>query len=354
MRFGVVLGGDPTTVVREARLLEEHGIDTAWFPEAPLLGYGDPYVCMALAAQTTERLRLGTFIAPAAVHPAPMLILPFGTIGRIAPGRVRIGWGSGSFTANLLGMSPLKVRELRAELTVLRDLLDRGEAEFGGTSIRFATWNRPCLDLTEISLEVAAGGPRTAALAGEFGDGLLVSDDVRPEVLSELREAALAERKTAVGAHFPFTVDVGPLCVVRDGEPIDSARVKATVQPQISSYLGYRVTAGAEPDEVEPELRDGYARFRAWAHERYGQDPSVLHRAFCDGYLGRNEEHDRFLTPDVIRACTVTGPVEEIAERLREFARIGVTDLAIVPPLDRPLVDAGALADLVAVRERIG
>src|SRR5438067_4544099 len=116
MRFGVVLGNDPTTTVREARLLEERGIDTAWFPEVPLIGYGDPYVAMALAAQATERLRLGTFIACASMRPAPVLLTHLGTIGRMAPGRLRIGWGSGSFSRYLLGMPVLKVRQLREEL----------------------------------------------------------------------------------------------------------------------------------------------------------------------------------------------------------------------------------------------
>src|SRR6202034_701305 len=41
---------------------ERHGFTTAGFVDSPLLG-GDPFVCMALVAAATERIRLGPFLA---------------------------------------------------------------------------------------------------------------------------------------------------------------------------------------------------------------------------------------------------------------------------------------------------
>jgi alkanesulfonate monooxygenase SsuD/methylene tetrahydromethanopterin reductase-like flavin-dependent oxidoreductase (luciferase family) len=354
MRFGVVLGNDPTTTVREARLLEERGIDTAWFPELPLVGYGDPYVCMALAARETERLRLGTFISCAAMRPAPMLLTHLGTLGRIAPGRVRFGWGSGAFLRNLIGMPTLKVRALREELTVLRDFLDRGQATIDGTPVGFYEWDRACLDLDHMPLEIAAAGPRTAALAGEFGDGLVTTHEIRPTALSALRDEAIAAAVKADRPvdNFAFTIGISPLCVLRPGEALDSPRITDMVEPCVSSYLTDWLMSDADPDDLHPEVRDGYARFRAWAHERYGQDPSVAHQYVR--HFARNPEHDQFLTPGVIQACTLTGPLADISDRLRELSDIGVTDVAIVPSLDRPFLDPEALTDLVTINEVIG
>ncbi|ANS31891.1 hypothetical protein R1CP_36425 (plasmid) [Rhodococcus opacus] len=357
MRFGVVLGNDPTTVRQEARLLEERGFDTIWYPEVPLVGYGDPYVCMTLAASATERIRMGTFIAPAGIRPAAVLLSQFATVNRIAPGRVRIGYGSGSFSRNLLTLQPLRVRELREELIVLRALLDERTAEVDGNRMRFYAWDRPCLNLDDpLPLEIAAHGPRAAALAGELGDGLLTAGEVHPERLRALydgaRDAANAAGRSTEA--FPFTAEVGPLCVLRPGESLDTPRIIATVQPVVSGHFAFFLMARLDPDQVDPGTRDGYAAFLAWAHEQYGSDPDEQFRAMCDQYIGRNPEHDQFITPGVIESHTLTGSLEAVSERLQEIGRAGVTEVTVMRGLDRPCTDDDALADIVALRERVG
>ena len=357
MHFGVDLGGDPTTAAREARLLEQRGFSAVWFPEVPLIGYGDPYVCMSQAASATERVTLGTFIAPAGMRATPTLVTQFATVNRLAPGRVVMGYASGSFSRKLVGMPTLRVRDLRDELTVIRSLLDNGKADYDGTEIRFHHWPRPCMNITDpINVQVAASGPRTAGLAGELGDGLITTGEHRPERLRALLESAHAGA-VAAGRdveNFQFVVDVGPLCVVRPGEAIDSQRVLEIVQPIISTYFAYFLMSELPPEAVEPPARDAYARFLAWASERFGPVLEDQFRGLCDDYVARNPEHDQFVTPDVIRVVTITGPLEEIAERLEEFERIGVTQATVLRAFDRPYRDDDELRDLVEVMERVG
>lgn len=356
MRFGVLLGADPTTVAREVRLLEERGFDTAWFPEAPLVGYGDPYVSMALAGQVTERIRFGTLVTPAGVRPAPLLLTQFGTAARVAPRRVRLGWGSGAFSRGLVGLPPLKVRDLREELTVLRGLLDRGRAELKGTTMRFADWERPSVDLDEISLEVAAAGPRTAALAGELGDGLITGGEIRPAEIAALRDAALggaAEAGRPVTS-FSVTVEMPAMCVLRDGETLESPRVVETLQPVLSSYLSGWIRSGGDPEKLPPEVRDSYVRFRDWVFAKYGDDPAVVRDRLVDRWIGRNPEHDPFITADLVRSRTLTGTLDEICGRLRDIASAGATDIAFTPPVHRELADGDVLADLVTIAEAVG
>jgi 5,10-methylenetetrahydromethanopterin reductase len=358
MRFGALVGNDPITIRQEARLLEERGFDTVWFPDVPLLGYGDPFACMALAASVTERVRLGTLVVPAGTRPAAMLLTHFATTNRLAPGRVRIGLGSGSFTRNLMAMRSLKVRELRDELTVLRALLDERAAVVDGTHIGFHAWDRACLNLDDpLPLEVAAQGPRTAALAGELGDGLTISGEVRPERLRALLESALDAARGAgrPTEQFRFTADLGPLCVVRAGEALDTPRVIGIVQPAVSTHFIFFLMMRIDPDEVDARTRDSYAAFLAGAREDYGPDPNEQFRALLsNGYVGRNPEHDRFVTPEVIEAQTLTGPLEALAERLQDISHAGVTDGNVLRRLDRPWTDDDALADIVALMERVG
>jgi alkanesulfonate monooxygenase SsuD/methylene tetrahydromethanopterin reductase-like flavin-dependent oxidoreductase (luciferase family) len=357
MRFGAAVGNDPITIRQEARLLEDRGFDTIWFPEVPLIGYGDPYSCMALAATASERIRLGTCVTPAGMRPAPMLLTHFATINRLAPGRVRIGWASGSFSRILLAMDRLKVFELREELAVLRALRDERTAAVAGTRIRFHRWERECLNFDDpLPLEVGAQGPRTAALAGELGDALVTAGVGHPEQLRALYDAAVAAAREAGRPieTFGFTAELGPLCVLRPGESLETARVIASVQPIVSGHFAFFLLARADPDQVDPGSREGYAAFLAWAREKYGTDPDEQFRALCDRYIGRNPEHDRFVTPGVVESHTLTGAPEAIAERLQEIGRAGVTDVVVLRGLDRPWSDDESLADLVALMERTG
>jgi hypothetical protein len=50
---------------------EQHGFATAGFVDSPLLA-GDPFVCMALAAQATTRMRVGTMLAIPDLRRAPV------------------------------------------------------------------------------------------------------------------------------------------------------------------------------------------------------------------------------------------------------------------------------------------
>jgi alkanesulfonate monooxygenase SsuD/methylene tetrahydromethanopterin reductase-like flavin-dependent oxidoreductase (luciferase family) len=356
MRFGVVLGNDPMTTVREAQLLERSGIETAWFPEVPTIGYGDPFVCMALAAQKTERLQLGTSITSAGLRLPPVLLTQVGTLGRLAPGRVRLGWGSGVFSRHLIALPAASGAEQREELRQLRELLDRRATIINGTSIEFSPWDRPILDLDDISLEIAAGSPRSAGLAGEFGDGLMAAIDIAPETLRALRETAVATA-TQAGRwrESPlFTVDLGPLCVLEDGEALDSPRAVAVAQPRVASFFAGWMARDTDPDEVPSALRDEYERFRSWARERYGDEPAIVDRALSGYGVGaRRPETDQFVSPEAIKALTVAGPAPEIAEQLREMARIGVTDVSVTPSLNRVLLEA-ELSGILRVRELLG
>ena len=356
MRFGVVLGNDPTTVMQEARLMETRGLDTVWFPDVPLVGYGDPFACMALAASATERIRMGTFITPAGTRPPAMLVTHFATINRIAPGRVRIGYASGSFSRGLMTMGPLKMSQMRDELTIVRGLLDHRTAEVEGRSMRFYEWQRASLDLDNaMPLEIAAHGPRGAEIAGRVGDALITAGEVDAPRLGALHSAAReAARAAGRPTDFPFTAEVGPLCVFRPGETLESPRVVATVQPIISGHFAFFLMARMEPDQVDAGTRDAYATFLRWARESYGPDLDVQFRAICDRYLGRIPEHDRFITPATVASHTLTGPVEEVAERLRDIGRAGVTDIAVLRGLDRPFRANDELDQLTDLFERVG
>ncbi|MBT5895378.1 MAG: LLM class flavin-dependent oxidoreductase, partial [Rhodospirillaceae bacterium] len=74
--------------------LEDLGYDCGWIPDSQMI-WSDCYATMALAAQNTSTLRLGTGVAIAGTRLAPVTAHSIASINRIAPGRIFLGIGTG-------------------------------------------------------------------------------------------------------------------------------------------------------------------------------------------------------------------------------------------------------------------
>ena len=90
MRVDAGIGADPTTAARRAQLLEAAGYDGAWTSETN----HDPFLGLALAAEHTERIELGTNIAVAFAR-NPMTTAHLGwDLQLLSGGRFILGLGS--------------------------------------------------------------------------------------------------------------------------------------------------------------------------------------------------------------------------------------------------------------------
>ena len=87
---------------REVKAAEEAGFTHAWFYDSQLI-YSDVYATMALAAQNTSRIRLGTLVAIPSNRIAPVTASAIATINKLAPGRVILAIGTGYTGRNTMG-----------------------------------------------------------------------------------------------------------------------------------------------------------------------------------------------------------------------------------------------------------
>ena len=67
---------------------------SAWFYDTQLLN-PDVFICMALAAANTQRIRLGTGVLIPSNRIEPVAANAFATLKKLAPGRIDFGVGSG-------------------------------------------------------------------------------------------------------------------------------------------------------------------------------------------------------------------------------------------------------------------
>ncbi|MEZ5235554.1 MAG: LLM class flavin-dependent oxidoreductase [Acidimicrobiales bacterium] len=144
MLFGLTVSSiDDVGLIAHA---EHLGYDFCWVPDTQLLT-SNPWAVLALAAQQTQRIRIGTGLAVAGLRLAPVLANSIATINRLAPGRTFCGVGTGNTAMRTMGRRPMAVKPFAEYLRVVRALLDGEEVEYrhGDSSrpIRFQNRNPP-------------------------------------------------------------------------------------------------------------------------------------------------------------------------------------------------------------------
>jgi alkanesulfonate monooxygenase SsuD/methylene tetrahydromethanopterin reductase-like flavin-dependent oxidoreductase (luciferase family) len=109
---------EPARVARLAATAEEAGWDGlflwdhlsfAWGPPA-----GDPWLLLAAAAHSTERLRIGTHVTPVPRHRPELLALTVATLDRLSGGRVVFGAGLGGNERELAAFDEESDERVRA------------------------------------------------------------------------------------------------------------------------------------------------------------------------------------------------------------------------------------------------
>src|SRR5260370_41093506 len=103
----------------------DHGFTNWWFYDSQMI-YSDIYVCMALAAEHTKRIKLSTGVAIPSNRIEPVTAHSIATINLLAPGRTILGVGTGFTGRTTMGLPPIPVERLRAYVEMVRKLL-RGE-----------------------------------------------------------------------------------------------------------------------------------------------------------------------------------------------------------------------------------
>lgn len=331
---------------------ERHGFATAGFVDSPLLG-GDPFVCMALAAAATERIRLGPFLAVPSNRGVAATAGAVATVNRLAPGRVFLALGTGYTSRNTFGLPALPAAALRDYARACRGLLDGGVVEHvEGARVRpigFGQLERDYLDLRgPIPVYVAGDGPRALRAVGEAGDGWVTTLQYA-DVMGNAAEvfaaslAAVLEAARAAGRDLanPYTMWSNTICVLAPGERPTSPRVLARVgayammpfhswadDPRIAAHLPPTVV-----ERLEVYEREVLARFPGGAAQR--------HRFTHRGHLSHLQPGEEcVLTDEIVRMTTLTGSAEEIAERLLALRDAGLRNLSIwaPPPLTREVI----------------
>lgn len=193
IRFGInFLPNRATELVDWVKSAEDTGFDIAGIADSQSL-YRDVYICEALAAVATRKIRIGTrVINPMTRHPA-VAACAAATMEELAPGRTMVGIGTGDSAVDNIGMRPSTRAELAEYVRALRELLTTGRTGFvpkyakedqkgvyTGEEVKLTWWKNK-----NIPIYLAASGPMALQLAGEIADGVVINTGLLPDIVRD-------------------------------------------------------------------------------------------------------------------------------------------------------------------------
>jgi alkanesulfonate monooxygenase SsuD/methylene tetrahydromethanopterin reductase-like flavin-dependent oxidoreductase (luciferase family) len=337
MDFGIVTAKvDEIGYITHA---ENLGYTHCWVTDSQMIR-SNCWAVLALAAQQTRTMRLGTGVNVPGLRLAPVTANGIATINRLAPGRCFISLGTGHTAMRMLGQRPMPLKPFREYIRVVRALLNGAEVDYtlnGATHrIRFQMREHHFIDLEHpIKLYVAAFGPKAQALAGELGDGLvsgLPRGGTVPRMLANARAGA-ARVGRSLGADFQVAAMV-TLVLLHPGETLTSDRIIAETGAAVITGLHYLVARHLETGEEPPEYaRPIWKGYMAWLNEAL---PELRHQRLHNShYSFVDPEEARFIMPDLIKATCLTGTPEELVEQLHMLEQQGLSQIMLYPPLNR-------------------
>jgi probable F420-dependent oxidoreductase len=306
MQFAFTLKPDLTLerTVALARQAEAAGFEYGWVFDSHVL-WREPYILLALMAQATERLRLGTCVTNPATREPSVTASTLAVLDEVSGGRMDLGIGRGDSARRVLGKPPTTMATLEEAIVVIKALVEGRSIEYEGTELRL-----PWTGAWQLPVWVAGYGPMALAMTGRIADGVilqLADPDLIRWFVGQVREAETAAGRPpgSVRVQSAAPAHIGDLELCRERTRWFPALVSNHVVDLVNKY----------PREQLPDSLTGYVR------DRSGYD--YLHHAEVGssnaGFVG-DEVTDRF--------C-VLGSVEDHLAKLRELAAAGVDQFNI-------------------------
>jgi coenzyme F420-dependent glucose-6-phosphate dehydrogenase len=177
----------PEQIVEYGRLVEEAGFDGVmvsehfqpWVDDAGAGGFA--FSTLGALAVATTRVKLMTAVTTPLFryHPA-VVAQAAATIDRLSQGRFELGVGTGeNLNEGVLGLNFPAYSERAARmaeaLTIMRQLLDGQKVTHDGHYYQTTGAKLYSPPISRVPIYMAAGGPKSASLAGKSADGVITS-----------------------------------------------------------------------------------------------------------------------------------------------------------------------------------
>ncbi len=310
--------GDPAGIAAVARTIEDRGCSGAlWVPE----GAHDAFVYLTLAAEHSDRLRIGTSIALAFARSPMAMAYPAYDVHRLSGGRFVLGLGSQikphiERRYSMPWSRPAeRMREYIAAVRAIWHTWQTGdELDFQGDfythTLMPPLFNPGPLDFPSPEIWLAGVGPRMVEVAGAAADGFICHPLLSRSYLADALRPALDAGRASTGATGPFTVAAMAMVVTGRTEEAYAAAIAGTKR-QIGFY--------ASTPAYKPVLdHHGWGDLHAEAH------------AFTKA--GRWPELGDLIDDEVLETLAVVGELDQVGAAVRErFEELATRVILSIP-----------------------
>lgn len=198
-------------LVAQAEAAERSGFQYAWASDHIQPWQDDeghamfPWLTLALVGSRTSRISFGTGVTCPIYryHPA-VVAQAFASLALLSPGRVFLGLGTGErlneqATTNAYGSYTERHDRLIEAIKLIRQLWSGSRISFAGRYFHTNSLRLYDTPAMPPPIFVAAGGPKSAKLAGQYGDGWITQarDVTNPKLLAAFSAGAQAAGRDA-------------------------------------------------------------------------------------------------------------------------------------------------------------
>jgi probable F420-dependent oxidoreductase len=310
LTFGVTVLPDPPyqRFLELIQLAEQHGFEYGWTYDSHIL-WEESYATLALAADRTERIKLGHFVTNPGIRDPTITASWYATMQDISNGRMVMGIGRGDSSRRVVGLKPVKVAEFERRCAMIKELMNGREVQWNDKDLKL-TWVRP--ELPEIEMWIAGYGPKALAVAGRIGNGVIIQL-ADPQIIQWIMETARASAEEAGRDPAALKCIVGAPSHISDD--LADAREQVRWFPaMVSNHVMDLIEKYGWESEIPAALTD-FVKARKFydykEHSRVGA------------------KHGSFVTDEICDRFCVLGTVDQAAEKLRELESVGVDQFNI-------------------------
>ena len=306
MRLGAYFDGFATAkdMISAAQVAEQAGIVSLWF--AQHMGYREAYMSAAVVAQATRHATVVPVAITPYLWPPLPAVMSIATLAELAPDRAELAVSVGNIL-NLgeSGQEPVKpIAVMREYVQALRALLAGEAVTLEGEIHRLRGAHMGFLQGVKIPIHIASTGRQMLEVAGQIGDGVLLSAGLSlAQTRRCLDHAAAGARSKGRDASAVRRVGLIFLYVSDDGQ------VAKTMLLQKLAYL---------------------FRSRGHAENIRSSGLDIDHAAIIAAHARHDFERAVSLLPEKAASVFgIAGTPSQCRDRLQEYFAIGLDETVI-------------------------
>ena len=310
MEFGICFKGDvePGRARRLVKQAEAGGFSYCWFYDSHIL-WRDSYVAIAMCMEHTSHMRFGPCVTNPGVRDWSVAASLFASLSKQSGGRFDIGVGRGDSSLRVMGRKPVNLEEMVRFVQAMKDAVPGGEITYEGCvdPVRFS-WSAG----HELPVWIAAYGPKALAMAGQYGDGVVLQI-AEPDLIRWFSNQCLVAGEQA-------------------GRDMQGYRVMAAAP----AFFGDRETC-VEATRWFPAMVGNHV---ADIVEKYGSNSGLVPNSLTN-YIENRRGYDYtkhgksdnpyldFINPEVVESFCVLGGIDDHIGKVQQLKAAGTTQFNI-------------------------